>query len=300
MRTSLDIIDEPIYFEAAGNQLFGILSRPSEVASNTGVVLVGGGEFMPSFGRNRTWVSLAREAAAKGFPTLRIDYRGVGESTGVIEDYVLGRPFFEDVLGGVECLHERGLNHVILIGSCFGARVCLAAAEYLERLEGLFMISSPVVDSRIEKTGGIPVEMVEDRARRVRPIRGLLRIDRPERQKEARRMLATLTRARLRRFHRGARVSDSWVSPSFIGSLDALGRRSVPVLLAYGLDDAPYRAFRAALAGRLGEVIRRHDGFVRLETLEGEVHAFMSQTSQDAVHRLVLAWLEDRAPGRTS
>lgn len=72
-------------FACAGETLVGILTNP-ETAGSTGIIIIVGG---PQYrvGSHRQFVHLARALAAAGYPVLRFDYRGMGDSTGEQRDF---------------------------------------------------------------------------------------------------------------------------------------------------------------------------------------------------------------------
>lgn len=72
-------------FECQGEWLLGLLAQP-ETPSDTGVVIIVGG---PQYrvGSHRQFVLLARTLAQAGFAVLRVDYRGMGDSTGAGADF---------------------------------------------------------------------------------------------------------------------------------------------------------------------------------------------------------------------
>ncbi len=111
----------PLYFPAGENRLFGVLTSPPGPESGLGVLLLAGGVYVLSTNRNRVFVRLARELAGLGHQVLRIDFRGVGESTGTISSYDLADPNVEDVRGAMDVLQAASVSGVIVVGSCFGA-----------------------------------------------------------------------------------------------------------------------------------------------------------------------------------
>lgn len=77
-----------------------------------------------------------------GLTTLRINFRGVGQSTGVHDD---GRGELEDVRTGLDYLVENFPNHPItLCGFSFGARVGLEVGLKDNRVVNLISIGTPV------------------------------------------------------------------------------------------------------------------------------------------------------------
>lgn len=78
----------------------------------------------------------------KGFSTLRFNFRGVGGSEG---SYGEGRGEVDDLMSAVDFLKgqiDSGAS-IMLAGYSFGAWICLMAAQKMERLDGLFLVSYP-------------------------------------------------------------------------------------------------------------------------------------------------------------
>ena len=72
-------------FPCAGDQLLGIVATP-ELPQATGVLIVVGG---PQYrvGSHRQFLLLSRALAEAGYPAMRFDYRGMGDSTGGLRDF---------------------------------------------------------------------------------------------------------------------------------------------------------------------------------------------------------------------
>jgi exosortase A-associated hydrolase 1 len=118
--------DEALVFDCAGTPLLGVLSRPAaRPAAAVGVVVVVGG---PQYraGSHRQFVMLARHLAAAGFPVLRFDARGMGDSAGAQRSF---EELGDDVRAAVSALMEAepGLRGVVLWGLCDGASAALLA-----------------------------------------------------------------------------------------------------------------------------------------------------------------------------
>ncbi len=71
---------QALTFEAAGEELVGIIDAPAK-ASREGILIVVGG---PQYrvGSHRQFTLLARSLAASGVAAMRFDHRGIGDSTG--------------------------------------------------------------------------------------------------------------------------------------------------------------------------------------------------------------------------
>lgn len=102
-----------------GEQAVAILAEPTSTRSDCGVLVVVGG---PQYrvGSHRQFVLLARALAAAGFPVMRFDFRGMGDSSGAMRDFTrVG----DDIGVAVDAfLRERPeLRRVVLWGLCDGA-----------------------------------------------------------------------------------------------------------------------------------------------------------------------------------
>jgi exosortase A-associated hydrolase 1 len=111
-------------FDCDGCQLLGILhhsTSPSEIGA---VLLVGGPQYR--VGAHRMYTDIARRLAGCGVPTLRFDFRGMGDSEGEFPGF---QNLDADISAAVSALIERspGVRRVALLGLCDGAT---AAAMY--------------------------------------------------------------------------------------------------------------------------------------------------------------------------
>ena len=136
----MKVLDEPLLLPCAGETLVGVLSVP-DIPRDTGVVIVVGG---PQYraGSHRQFVLLARRLAAEGFPVLRFDYRGMGDSTGKLLDF---DAIHDDVRAAIDGLQRPvpSVERVVLWGLCAGASASLlyAGASRDSRLHGLCLLN---------------------------------------------------------------------------------------------------------------------------------------------------------------
>jgi pimeloyl-ACP methyl ester carboxylesterase len=283
--------EAPVFFDADGRTLFGIVTTPTIEPLGTIAILLPAGGFI-STDRNRLAVRLSRHLAGLGFHALRFDYHGLGESEGLTPRFRLDEPFTSDLLGAVEWARRFGLRRVVLIGSCFGARTALACASEIEELDGVALIAAPARDYEMGER--IATELasgtVPDRLRRVlRPgvIRGLL--DPRKRRVYARVAKAALRSMRARNGHDGH--DETGASPLFASELLRLAHRPVPLLLLFGSDDDLWSDFNRARQGRVGEALSAGPDTIELITLPGEVHGLKSVGIQDSIVDAVSDWL---------
>ncbi len=294
------VAERPVYIPAGMETLFGVLTPPGGATNGIAVVILSGGDEIPCTNRNRVSVRVARGLAARGFHVLRVDYRGIGESTGEDAGYSLTSLAVQDLQAAVQWLEREGLADVVLVGSCFGARTCLACAGEITGLRGVALISSPVIDTRPSEATGIPLSLFVKRMKSRRPIRGLFRVDKPARRAQAARIVATglrlIWRSVVVRFT--GRGGDRWVSGDFVEALGSIVRRGTPILILYGSAEPDYHEFQRAREGPLSDVLAKGRRFLTMRVIPGEVHAFAELEVQEAVEQELVDWLVNaQGPG---
>lgn len=132
--------EEATFFVCAGHSLLGIFSRPKAVADTGVIVLVGGPQYR--VGSHRQFVLLSRTLASAGYPVLRFDYRGMGDSEGEARG-------FQEVSGDIEAAIDAMQNlmpsvkNVILWGLCDGASAALLYCQETHdpRVTGLCLLN---------------------------------------------------------------------------------------------------------------------------------------------------------------
>lgn len=109
-------------FDCSGDPLVGILSVPEAPSETAVLIIVGGPQYR--VGSHRQFVLLARKLATAGYPCLRFDYRGMGDSAGEVRE-------FDEISGdiGTAVNHlfriQPGLKRVVLWGLCDAASASL-------------------------------------------------------------------------------------------------------------------------------------------------------------------------------
>ena len=121
----MTLTEQAVTFGCAGETLIGILALPEslEQRSATGIVVVVGG---PQYraGSHRQFTLLARAVAAAGYPVLRFDYRGMGDSTGAHRDFESVNEDMDAAIGAM-LQYQQSVTRVILWGLCDGASAAL-------------------------------------------------------------------------------------------------------------------------------------------------------------------------------
>ncbi|MFQ5773789.1 MAG: hydrolase 1, exosortase A system-associated [Kiloniellaceae bacterium] len=128
----------PLTFACGGAQLVGILHRPARPLGCGVVVVVGAPQYRT--GSHRHFALLARDLAGAGFPVLRFDYRGMGDSDG---EFVGFEGVGEDIKAAVDSIMDAvsGLRDVVLWGLCDGASAISFYAARDPRVSGIVLVN---------------------------------------------------------------------------------------------------------------------------------------------------------------
>jgi exosortase A-associated hydrolase 1 len=137
----MGIEESALLIPCEGERLLAVISRPAGATSRrSGVVIVVGGPQV-RVGSHRQCVSLARHLAREGWPCLRFDVRGMGDSTGTLQN-------FEHITPDIACVvdalcREAGVQAIMLWGLCDGASAALLyqAERRDPRVAGLCLLN---------------------------------------------------------------------------------------------------------------------------------------------------------------
>jgi len=123
------------------NEISGILTLPSDHEKFPTIL------FLHGFASDKNEINniyqyMAEKLALKGVASLRIDFRGWGESSGKMEDSTIDK-MIDDVVSSVEYLKKQpsfDIENISIIGFSLGAAVSILATEYI-RCKSLILIS---------------------------------------------------------------------------------------------------------------------------------------------------------------
>jgi len=139
------MLETPFFFPNGNYRLFGVLHEPKEPSKKEGFV------FCAPFAEEKLWahrvfVNFARDLAGNGYPVLRFDYMGNGDSEGDFEE-----SSFETMLSDTDCairtLMEKvgALESVNLLGLRLGGTIASLAGENGSNISRLILLE-PVVN----------------------------------------------------------------------------------------------------------------------------------------------------------
>ncbi len=281
-------MERHLFFHSQGHRLLGVLHTPDEPPARPGALVFLHGWAGYRIGPHQMFTKMARRACRDGFPCLRFDFRGRGDSEGDARRTTLST-MIEDALAAVEMVcAEVGVERVALIGDCSGGEVAIGAGPLDGRIDALVLWSAPIV-------GGDPALAGEAAAAKRRGVYAEYMRKLFRRETWAKLLGGSLQpRMILRALRRGGRGAgeEGAQEDRRIDWRDRFLSFSGEALLIYGGNDptAPsaLRHYRA-LTEEAGRAWHSH-------VVEGSNHAFYSLAWEDEVMGAGLDWLSALYP----
>lgn len=129
--------ERAVVFRCGEGECLGILHQAQAPAAKVGMLIIVGG---PQYrvGSHRQFVHLARHVAAAGYPVLRFDYRGMGDSSGSTREFV---DIESDIRSAIDAFVDAvgGLRSVVLFGLCDAASAAMMYCGSDARVDGLIL-----------------------------------------------------------------------------------------------------------------------------------------------------------------
>jgi len=261
------------YFASAQNKLYYSCAISSKEVKRRGIVFVHAADGN-RFGPHRMFVELARKFTDLGYPTMRFDLTGCGDSGGdCVNDNILGE--VTDVVNAVRFFTGKlNLDGVVLFGISRGARVCYQAmAEYDFELDGLVLLSTPISSSRVAmKSLGDELKQYMHKLRDFDSLKKLIKG-----KADLRQILRTLVKA-VKIRTRYAVVKDETFACR------------VPVLLIYGEHDPIRNQASSYYAEKLGN----NQIASQCHIVGNANHSFFHYTWKEEIFAVARQWLESK------
>lgn len=146
------VVEYPLVFRCMDAELTGIVHRGMSNA-RIGVIIVVAGGPQYRVGAHRQFVSLARMFASNGYPVMRFDLRGMGDSSGAYLGYEQSGP---DIRAAIDefLRRETSVQEVALFGECESASGILFYAAQDARVRKI-ALANPWV-----RTPGVQAETI--------------------------------------------------------------------------------------------------------------------------------------------
>jgi len=132
--------ERPVVFSCAGEQLLGIVAAPAAPASTGVLIVVGGPQYRA--GSHRQFLLLSRALCGAGFPVMRFDCRGMGDSSGEMRSF---EALDDDIAAAISAFRQNcpRLERIVLWGLCDAATAALLYWERTRdsRISGLVLLN---------------------------------------------------------------------------------------------------------------------------------------------------------------
>jgi exosortase A-associated hydrolase 1 len=251
-----------ISFDCGGDRLAGSLD---EGAASTGLLIVTGGNEIRS-GAYAGQAAMARHFAATGYPVLRYDRRGVGDSEGTNGGFESSA---DDILAAVKAFRTGAshIRHIVAFGNC-DAATALALFHAGTGIDTLILANPWVLESTDDATALPSAATIRSRYwARLKNPRSL--IDLLKGRIDLRKLLAGLAKA-------SAREAPTQLSARLAEALSATEAR-VELLIA--MQDSTAMAFLAAWHSPLFGRVRDRAN-IRLQDVKTASHSFADAASR--------------------
>ncbi len=292
MTQALSLDERACWLEADGETVLAVVTRPSTTPRGVGVILLNGGNGVSSAGKNAVQARMAADLAERGFHSIRLEWHGIGDSTGAIDEFVYDVPFVAEALAAADELRSEGVDRIAIYGECFGARTATAAAPQIPDLVATYLVTLLLRDGAVSEqtsqrhSADLPVSTY---IRRLGKVRHLLDPDR-------RRLYRNLIVSKARQLSGDARRSVSgsrlptWVSGDVVDELAYLATRDVRVNLVYGTSKFDKHGLDfVAIRDDLEPL--RHPGF-EAEVMDEMMSGYRTLQVQDRLVDAVGQWLD--------
>lgn len=132
----MPIREHALRFECQGEYLYGVLSQPVEDSERGVLIIVGGSQYR--IGSHRQFTLLSRSLAGNGFPVVRFDYRGMGDSQGEPRGFEHTK---DDIQAAINHFFYSvpALREVVLFGLCDAACAAVFYANNDSRVSALIL-----------------------------------------------------------------------------------------------------------------------------------------------------------------
>jgi pimeloyl-ACP methyl ester carboxylesterase len=139
--------EHPVFVAYDHEPLGATLTVPDGDAEALVLLLAGTGA--PRSHRFQLWTRTARALAERGLASIRVDYRGIGDSAGRVLQPVLGDQRTDQAIAAARFgMQASGVSRLAVIGNCSGGVVGLGVTAQMEETETAVLILPRLVYMR--------------------------------------------------------------------------------------------------------------------------------------------------------
>lgn len=287
----------------ADQALFGILTEPSGPAaeSHRPALLLLNTSVIHRVGANRMHVPMARHFAAAGFPVLRLDLAGLGDSPHSgwrPRQRMYSQDGVQDVRAAMDYLAAtRGINQFIVVGLCSGAYMAFHTGLADSRVIGQVMLNPQTFEWKEGDSLDVGRKLEYKSFRFY--LRKALQQETWSRLLQGRVHWQGILRALTERVLKNARTSLQQIATTLIENRAAenkvwnkfkeLLERNIHMYLVYSQEDPGLDEFALQL-GKEAARLQYYRNF-KLELIDGPDHTFTPLWSQRRVEELITTYL---------
>ncbi|PCJ52466.1 MAG: hypothetical protein COA70_11970 [Planctomycetota bacterium] len=122
---------EPLFIPKVGGQLFASIHSPTTLLAKPHGVLLCGPVGREAHSSHRAWINLAQQLADAGYPTMRFDPSGCGDSSGDEQHWSLKTWVDDAEAAGLHLLANAKVDNLTVIGLRLGTPAAVGAARRL-------------------------------------------------------------------------------------------------------------------------------------------------------------------------
>ncbi|MDP2881177.1 MAG: hydrolase 1, exosortase A system-associated [Azonexus sp.] len=136
----MNFTEQAVTFPCAGDQLLGIVATPEQPCKTGVLIAVGGPQYRA--GSHRQFLLLSRALATAGYPVMRFDYSGMGDSTGQLKSFETTHDNISAAIGAFQQKCPK-VSNVVLWGLCDAASTSLLYwdATHDSRIAGIVLLN---------------------------------------------------------------------------------------------------------------------------------------------------------------
>jgi alpha/beta superfamily hydrolase len=160
----------PVFIPRGDEHLSAVITIPD--ADPRGVVLLQpGGGGAPHSHRTAMYTKIARGLAARGIASVRLDWKGVGDSTGTVAYSFKALPVGDAVAVGRFAMDALGTHVFGMAGNCGGARIALGSIPQIpETRSAVLIMVKPLAGPATNRDNLRRTKLVLKQMRHVGPV----------------------------------------------------------------------------------------------------------------------------------
>jgi len=273
------------------SNLIGVLTKPTaerEAGANVAVIVLNAG-LLHHVGPNRISVAIARRLAELGFPVLRFDFSGIGDSSPRSDRSPFAESAMTDVSEAMEWLQaETRAERFILTGICSGADISFRAAIADERVAGVALMNAQGYE--LDTSDEVHADVKQRKDLRYYLTDALFN---PRSWKKVLTGksdyldIGRLVGGRLRSKLAGESLPES---ERLVGELRSLLDRGTRLLILYSEGDTGLDYLRTNVGSQLPQ-LQAHPG-MELDVLRHTDHVFTPRKTRNELLERVIKWME--------